>query len=292
MSENQKKKIRLIGLDLDGTTLTTDKVLTPHTKEVLEECIRQGIEVLPATGRVWSGIPKEFMDIKGVRYVVSSNGAAVVDLKTKKAVYTNGIAWNRALEVFDLLEQYDTFYDAYIEGNGWCEARFYDHLDEYGIEPLIQKLVLNSRTRIKDLREWVKEHKAPIEKINMFFREEECRQRAYKELSEIPDLAVTCSLTNNVEINHITCNKGDALLNLGKLLGISADQIMACGDGNNDLEMIKMAGVGVAMKNGEDIVKKTADFVTGTNDEEGVASAIEHFCNLKLKEDVLKKTEL
>ena len=97
-SKNQKRKIRLIGLDLDGTTLTTDKRLTPHTKEVLEACLKQGIEVLPATGRVWSGIPKELTDIEGVHYVISSNGAAVVELATGKAVYTNGIAWERALE--------------------------------------------------------------------------------------------------------------------------------------------------------------------------------------------------
>ena len=226
----EKRDIRLIGLDLDGTTLTTDKKLTPHTKEVLEACIRQGIEVLPATGRVWSGIPEELMKMEGVHYVISSNGAAVVELATGKAVYTNGIAWDRALEVFDILERYDTFYDAYAEGNGWCEARFYENLNDYGIEPLIQRLVKSSRTCIEDLREWVKEHKSPIEKINMFFRDEEKRQQAFRELSEIPDLAVTCSLTNNLEINHCTCNKGDALLNLGKILGISMEQIMACGD--------------------------------------------------------------
>lgn len=282
----EKRDIRLIGLDLDGTTLTTDKKLTPHTKEVLEACIRQGIEVLPATGRVWSGIPEELMKMEGVHYVISSNGAAVVELATGKAVYTNGIAWDRALEVFDILERYDTFYDAYAEGNGWCEARFYENLNDYGIEPLIQRLVKSSRTCIEDLREWVKEHKSPIEKINMFFRDEEKRQQAFRELSEIPDLAVTCSLTNNLEINHCTCNKGDALLNLGKILGISMEQIMACGDGNNDLEMVRNAGVGVAMENGEYSVKEAADYVTVTNDEEGVARAIELFCDLQLKERI------
>ncbi len=282
----EKRDIRLIGLDLDGTTLTTDKKLTSHTKEVLEACIRQGIEVLPATGRVWSGIPEELMKMEGVHYVISSNGAAVVELATGKAVYTNGIAWDRALEVFDILERYDTFYDAYAEGNGWCEARFYENLDDYGIEPLIQRLVKSSRTCIEDLREWVKEHKSPIEKINMFFRDEEKRQQAFRELSGIPDLAVTCSLTNNLEINHCTCNKGDALLNLGKILGISMEQIMACGDGNNDLEMVRNAGVGVAMENGEDSVKEAADYVTVTNDEEGVARAIELFCDLQLKERI------
>lgn len=280
----EKKKIRLIGLDLDGTTLTTDKRLTPHTKEVLEACIRQGIEVLPATGRVWSGIPKELTDIEGVRYVISSNGAAVVELATGKAVYTNGIGWERALEIFDLLEEYDTFYDAYAMGNGWCEGRFYDDLDAFGIEHYLQPMVKKSRTRIDDLRGWVREHKVPVEKINMFFKDEENRQKAFRELSQLPDLAVTCSLSNNLEINHCTCNKGDALLNLGRILGIPMNEIMACGDGNNDLEMIQDAGVGIAMENGEESVKEAADYITATNDEEGVAQAIELFCDLKLKE--------
>jgi len=280
--QTEKKNIRLIGLDLDGTTLTSQKELTPHTKKVLEACIHQGIEVLPATGRVWSGIPKYMTDIEGVRYIISSNGASVVELDTGKAVYTNGIPWERALEIFDILEEYDTFYDAYALGNGWCEGRFFDNLEKYKIEPLIEQLVRKSRTRVEDLREWLREHQAPVEKINMFFSDVEKRQRAYEELSLIPDIAVTCSLVNNLEINHGTCNKGDALFNLGKLLHIPMEQIMACGDGNNDLEMIRRAGVGVAMENGEEIVKQAADFVTKTNDEEGVAFAIEKFCSLEI----------
>ena len=277
-----KKDIRLIGLDLDGTTLTSDKVLTPHTKEVLESCLRQGIQILPATGRARSGIPDYLTEIEGIRYVVVSNGAAVVDLETGENVYTNCISWERALEIFDILEEYHTFYDIYALGKGWCEGRFYDHLERYRIEPHIEQLIRTSRTRIDDLRSWVKEHQAPIEKINMFFAREEERQKAFTELEKVPDLAVTCSLVNNLEINDRSCNKGDALLNLGKILDISLDQIMACGDGNNDYEMIKQAGTGIAMENGEPGVKKIADFITKTNDEEGVAFAIEHFCDLQL----------
>ena len=280
--EQEKKQpdVRLIGLDLDGTTLTSDKVLTPHTKEVLEKCLAEGIQVLPATGRVKSGIPEYLTQIEGMRYVILSNGASVLDLKEDKVLYQNCIPWERALELFDVLETYDTFYDIYALGAGWCEARFYDNVENYGVEKHIEKLVRTSRNRIDDLREWMKENKAPVEKINMFFAKEEDRQRAFRELGQIEDLAVTCSLGNNLEINGATCNKGDAMLNLGKILDIPIESIMACGDGNNDFEMVKMAGVGVAMKNGEESLKEVADFVTKTNDEEGVAYAIEHFCNV------------
>lgn len=273
-----EKKIRLIGLDLDGTTLTTDKVLTAHTKEVIEECLRRGIQVLPATGRAKSGIPSYLTQIEGIRYVLVSNGASVVDLTTGETIYQNCIPWDRALELFDLLEQYDTFYDAYTEGRGWCEGRFYDHLDRYNIDKHIKELILMSRTKIDDLREKIREGRLPVEKINMFFAREEDRQKAFQELSRIGDIAVTCSLVNNLEINHGTCNKGDALMNLGEILSIPPSQIMACGDGNNDLAMVKSAGLGVAMSNGEEILKKEADYITKSNDEEGVAYAIEKFC--------------
>ena len=109
--EQEKKQpdVRLIGLDLDGTTLTSDKVLTPHTKEVLEKCLAEGIQVLPATGRVKSGIPEYLTQIEGMRYVILSNGASVLDLKEDKVLYQNCIPWERALELFDVLETYDTF---------------------------------------------------------------------------------------------------------------------------------------------------------------------------------------
>ena len=279
--EQKNKNVRLIGLDLDGTTLTSEKVLTPHTKEVLEKCLAEGIQVLPATGRVKTGIPEYLTQIEGMRYVILSNGASVLDLKEDKVLYQNCIPWKRALELFDVLETYHTFYDVYALGTGWCEARFYDNVGNYGIEKHIENLVRTTRNRIDDLRVWMKENKAPVEKITMFFAREEDRQRAFKELREIKDLAVTCSLGNNLEINGATCNKGDAMLHLGKILNIPVESIMACGDGNNDFEMVKMAGVGVAMENGEESLKEVADFVTKTNDEEGVAYAIEYFCDLK-----------
>ena len=70
--EQKNKNVRLIGLDLDGTTLTSEKVLTPHTKEVLEKCLAEGIQVLPATGRVKTGIPEYLTQIEGMRYVILS----------------------------------------------------------------------------------------------------------------------------------------------------------------------------------------------------------------------------
>lgn len=84
-------------------------------------------------------------------------------------------------------------------------------------------------------------------------------------------------MENNIEVNALGVNKGIGLLKLGELLGIKREEIMACGDGMNDLEMIREAGLGVAMANAVQEVKDAADFVTDSNEKDGVAKAIEMF---------------
>ena len=83
----EKRKIRMIGLDLDGTVFNNEKMITEHTREVLAEAIRQGGVVLPATGRPECGLPEQFLAIPGVRYALTSNGARIIDLVKRKVIY-------------------------------------------------------------------------------------------------------------------------------------------------------------------------------------------------------------
>lgn len=85
------------------------------------------------------------------------------------------------------------------------------------------------------------------------------------------------SLQYNIEINAVGVNKGTGLVNLGKMLGIRREEIMACGDGDNDIAMLKEVGFGVAMANAEEKVKAVADYITESNNDEGAAKAIEKF---------------
>ena len=98
-----------------------------------------------------------------------------------------------------------------------------------------------------------------------------------KALAEIPGIFVTSSLSNNLEVNAVGADKGGALLRLAELLGIRQEATMAFGDGENDISMLRMAGIGVAMENAEDHVKEAADYVTVTNNEAGVAAALRKF---------------
>ena len=121
----------------------------------------------------------------------------------------------------------------------------------------------------------VKEENRGLDKVQALFADMEERTQAWRELREVSGLELVGSLRYNIEINTAGVNKGTGLVNLGKVLGIKREEIMAFGDGDNDIVMLKEVGIGVAMANAEDKVKETADYITLSNEEDGVAEAIE-----------------
>ena len=274
----EKYDIKIIGLDMDGTLLKDDKTISEYTESVLKKAMAEGIHILPATGRVKIGIPECIRNMEGVRYGICSNGASLLNLETDEELYSCRISHEDAMKMVDIMEEYGTIYDAYIDGRGYSDERFYHHLEDYKIEPEMMKMYVKTRTPLPSLREYMKQGHHEVEKFNMFFSEPEQRLKAMEELSQLPFVKITSSLYNNIEINAADCNKGTALLGFAEKLGFSKEQVMGCGDGSNDYEMILMSGIGVAMENGLDSIKEAADYITVSNEQDGVAKAIEHFC--------------
>lgn len=269
--------IKLIALDLDGTLLDGKKNLSKKNLEALTECIARGIHIVPATGRTLEGIPKEFKELPGVRYAITLNGGIVIDNETKRVIDERKLDYQKTLELLDIVSEYHVMYDVYIDGMGISEERFYNHLDEYGISPEIQKLVKATRRVKPSIKEYVRECGVPIEKINLYFDNLHDREELREILSRHNDVIITSSIENNLEINALGATKGEGLFRLTSYLNIGIDETMACGDGENDLTMIQTAGMGVAMANGEESLRAIADYVTASNEEDGVAQAIWRF---------------
>lgn len=270
-------KIKLIALDLDGTLLNSEKRLSQRNENALRECIRRGIEIVPCTGRIWKGIPEFLREFPGIRYAITVNGAAIVDIQKKEEIDQRKFCAAQAIEILEMAKGFNTMYDAYIEGQGYGEKRFMDHMDSYGIPPVVQKMVRDTRVIVPDVVEKVKREQQDVEKINYFFGDLEERAHAREELLKRSDVIVSSSFQFNLEINAVGATKGEGILRLASHLGIEPEATMGFGDGENDLSMMQKAGLGVAMANGEDIVKQAADYVTDSNDLDGVAKAIEKF---------------
>lgn len=271
------KEIKLIALDLDGTLLTTDKKLTDYSKEVLAKAIAQGCEVVVASGRPISAIPKELLEFPGTRYVITANGARIVDLKEKKTLYENLIPVETAAKVLDVLAQYDDIYEIFVDGVGYTKAEGMMRLDEYFSNPAMREYMVETRIPVEDVKATLYKYNKPLDKVQGIFLSREEKKPAAKQLAEIPELEVTGAFGFNHEINAAGTSKGVALKVLGGLIGIDTEEMMACGDGMNDYDMLQTVGLSVAMANGHPEVKEMADYVTEANDENGVAKAIERF---------------
>ena len=229
------KKIKMIGLDLDGTLLNDKKELTSHTREILTRAIDQGVTVLVATGRPVTGIPEVLRNFPGMRYALTSNGGRILDLQEDKVLYANMLSYEMGAAILKIFGDYDTFKEIYFDGRGFVQADELLKVGEYLRNPAMADYIRTTRKGITSLWEKMEEMNAP------------------------------------------GVNKGMGLIQLGRLLGIEREEIMACGDGNNDLMMLKEVGFGVAMANGADEVKEVADYITLSNEEDGVAAAIEKF---------------
>jgi len=159
------------------------------------------------------------------------------------------------------------------------DRKFYDIADQYSMGEVRGEWIRKMRTPLDDFRRTIRERNRGIQKTQMFFRDMELRREMLTVLPQrFPDLNVTTSLVNNIEINSGDAHKGAALLELCRQLGIDPAATMAFGDGLNDITMLQTAAVGVAMGNAAQQVKDVADFITDTNDNDGVAKAVQNFC--------------
>lgn len=179
-----------------------------------------------------------------------------------------------AKKALEILQKYDTLQEVYFDGQGYAEEDKLEMISRYHHNPHMWDYVRKSRKPVPSIPELVAGENRDMDKAQALFADMGELAQAWKELEQYEDLVLVSSLGYNIEINAVGVDKGRGLMELGELLGIRPQEIMAFGDGDNDIRMLEKAGIGVAMGNALDNVKAAADYVTDTNDEEGVAKAI------------------
>ncbi len=269
--------IKMIGFDLDGTLLTTDKRLTERTKHALYEAWKEGMMILPATGRPKSGIPQEVVELPFVEYAITSNGARIVNVKTGETIFQKTLDREKAGKILDILGEYDTLREIYYDGVGYADEEKLQCVERYMENPAMRHYVSTTRVPVKCVVEKYESESRNMDKVQGLFANLEDCQKAGARIREAVDAEVTAALHNNVEIMEAGVDKGNAIRFMADKFGIAIAEVMTFGDGGNDKSMIEAAGIGVAMANGVEELRQVADLVAESNDEEGVAKVIETY---------------
>ena len=272
-------KIKIIAIDLDGTLLNSNKELTPCNLAALNRAAEAGIHIVPTTGRFYGGMPEAIRQLPFIKYAITINGAQAADVTTGEVIYKAEIPCNQAIRIMEFLDIYPVIYDCYQDNDAWMTAELKARIDETVSDVHYRKMLHELRKPVDELKHTLFERNRDVQKIQFFTNKPEVRTFLMEELPHrFEDLCVTSSTPDNVEINQRCANKGEAILALAEHLGIKREEVLAFGDGLNDLTMLKAAGIGVAMANASDKVKEFADRITRSCDEDGVARGIEEIC--------------
>ena len=274
-------KIRIMAFDLDGTLLDEQKRLSERSRATLMRAAERGIWLLISTGRGLVSLPEAVTGLDLFQYAIISNGAHVVDMKTREAVYSRLLTEEMLAPAMKYIEDPDIMREIFCKFEVYADEHCLADLPHYGItRPLSINYIHSTRTPVKDTMEVIKANYGYIENVNLIFADQEKRHRYWEELAQIPTITVCSALPWNLEIGAQNSSKAHALDAFAKMNGLSLENCMTFGDSSNDTEMVKAAGIGVAMGNGTDELKASADFVSLTNEEDGCAYAIEQLLGI------------
>lgn len=272
-----KKNIKMVALDLDGTTFDSAGGISDYTVNTLEDAAATGVHIVVSTGRSYASLPQHIKDVSGIEYAITSNGAHVNRMHSGEQIYSDFLDPDAVERVAEIKVETGADIEVFINGRAYVDESYYEDVKENGCAYRNAEYVIWSRKPVPDVTALMLEHKHEIENVNFIFRTLELLAEAKPVLCAMENANVTSSFVNNLEVGGPDTSKKTALLWLTDQLGISTEELMCCGDAPNDMAMLELAGIGVAVANAWGGLKDHADYITASNDDDGVALAIEKF---------------
>ena len=275
-----KKEIELVAMDIDGTILGKNKTLSERTKTVFQKAAEKGIHLVVASGRAVQAVPEEIRRLQGVEYVISSNGSSIFRLSDGQRIYEKDLTSDQIDALLAFYDGYSCPIEVFIQGHPYTSEAYYHEPEKFGADSLAAEYVRTTRCPVADIRQFIQKHKKEIDGVNFIVYDPELKKEMRSHLESFGGLYVTSSVPRYIEISHGDVCKRNALIWLNGFLGIPREHTVAFGDGENDLEMIQYAGIGVAMGNGTDGLKAAADVIARPCDEDGVARLLEEMLEI------------
>ncbi len=266
-------KYKLVAIDMDGTLLNKNNEVSERTKNAIEMAKKKGVHIILSTGRVLKSALSYSRNLDLKNPIVACNGAIIVD-EDASIIYKRPIDNNKVKEIVNLARKKNIYYHFYDE------SKFYSHVRVDEVLQFYNEGNENTSIDIEvfqDIEEIVRLTDLNVYKFLFIDDNNEKLQDLRGELDKLEDISTSSSWANNIEAMGLNVSKGEAIRELCIRLQIKPEEVIAIGDSENDLSMLRFAGLGVAMGNGDESIKKQSDYITDSNDEDGVAKVIEKF---------------
>lgn len=265
-------KYKVLVLDIDGTLTNSKKEITERTKVALRKAQENGVVVVLASGRPTPGIKPIAEEIELAKYggfILSFNGAVITNYQTKEVIFEKVLPDGVVPLLYEESQKANVSIVSYLDDVIITETPDNQYVE---IEAFINKM------QVQKVDNFVDALRAPVTKCLMVGEPEKLVKEEERLKKKIGNrLNIYRSEPFFLEIMPQNIDKAYSLEKLLKHLGLTREQMIACGDGFNDRSMIEFAGLGVAMCNAQDAVKEVADLITLTNDEDGVALVVEDY---------------
>lgn len=265
----------LLAMDMDGTVLNTEKQITPRTERAIRAALAAGKTVLFSTGRAPKETEQELAIFPEMRYAIFLSGALVKDLHTGEVLHSFHINFHNVKILLERLKKKPCLPALFAGDLVYAERKFRGHMDEYGCG-CFAELYERCTVWVDDLLQTAWEHRDEIYKINYYCANEADSLACAQTYADLP-LQCASGIPFNGELSALEVDKGAGLAALCRTLNLPIAQTIAVGDQNNDLAMLRAAGLGVAMGNATREVKAAADAVTDDCDHDGVGKLIEQW---------------
>lgn len=266
------KDIKLLALDLDGTLTNSQKKVSEKNKEYIKLAQEKGVKIVLASGRPVIGIKEvatelDLWNLGG--YILAYNGGQIIDCKTNKDLIKNTISNEYYNEICSINQKFNVFALSYNNNGVICE----NDSNEYVI-----KEGYNNSVPVFKVSSLLQEIKSPVVKF-MIVGEPIELQKTFEYMKKTFEnkLNIFFSEPYFMEVTPLGIEKSSSLAKLTETLGYKSENVMACGDGLNDIPMLKYAGLSICMENGYDETKACADYIAPSNEDDGVAYAIQKF---------------
>lgn len=268
--------IKCIALDLDGTTLSSNKSISVRTKNALEMAIEKGIHVVIASGRCLDALPQCVTSIDGIEYAITSNGAAVYDMRTKECLRRILLNETNIDQIVALTKHLDVTHEVFVDGIPYAKREYVLDPFAHGSTLYGVNYVKETRQPVDDIFSFIESHKHEMDGLDIISKNEQLRKKLWKQLHQLePELYITSSVANRIETSNPLAGKHSGLSFLLEQLDISPNETAAFGDADNDKEMLSFVKYGMAMKNASPLCKQAAWKIVPSNLDDGVAIGIE-----------------